>query len=199
MLERIKGVTDRSWKWFSARAHGKHAKAWLVFLSLVEPIFSPIVPETLMVAILLSGSSRWKYYAWITSLSSVAGGALGYIVGYLLFSSVGSHLIALYGLSTTFEEAKRLLGGAIFFTMFLVSFSPLPDKVFVLASGFLGVSFPQFFAGYVIGRTLRFYLVAYLVHRFGASFMNIISKYFTPIALFSALTIAALVLWEVFR
>ncbi len=194
MLERIISFRDKSWAWFSARAHGPHALFWLVILCLTEPIFSPIVPETLLVAMLLAGSVRWKFYAGLTSIASTVGGIAGYFVGALLFSSIGAYLIDLYNLQHAFTEAGRLLGEHIFITMFLVSFTPLPDKVFILAAGFLGAAFFPFAGGYIIGRTLRYYLVSYLVHRYGAAVLAIVNRYIAPIALVSAVIIFLLIL-----
>lgn len=194
MLERIIQLRDRSWGWFSARAHSKHALFWLIVISFTEPIFSFIVPETLLVAMLLVKSERWRFYSWVTTITSTLGGVAGYFIGALLFNSVGAYLIHLYGLESFVMEARTLIGAHIFLTMFLVSFSPLPDKVFVLTAGFLGSAFVPYLAGYVAGRGLRFFLVAYLVHRFGTRVLALMNKYFPYVALISALIIGLLIL-----
>src|SRR3989344_7527998 len=110
MLEYIAGVRDRSWAWFKERAHGKHAIFWLCALAFSEAIISPIVPETLLVAMLLAGSQRWRFFSAITSLASIAGGIVGYMIGMFLFQTIGAGLISLYGLEEAFSAASRVMG-----------------------------------------------------------------------------------------
>jgi membrane protein YqaA with SNARE-associated domain len=198
MLELIKGARDRSWGWFKERAHSKYAIFWLCLLAFAEGIVSPIVPETLLVAMLLAGSARWRFFAAITSLSSIAGGIVGYLIGLFVFQTVGAGLISYFGWEAAFAEAGRLLSMHAFSSMFWVSFTPIPDKIFVLASGFLGVSFLPYILGYISGRTLRFFLVAYLVHRYGERVLALINRYFSLLALIAALLIAAVILESAF-
>lgn len=192
MLERITLARDRSWQWFRERAHGPHALFWLCFLAFAEAIFSPIIPETLMVAMLLAGSARWRFYAAVTSLASIAGGIVGYGIGFFLFQSVGASLVSFFGGEQAFAEAERLMSLHAFTTMFWVSFTPVPDKIFVLASGFLGVAFVPYVLGYIFGRTLRFYLVAYLVHRYGSRIVAVINRYFNLLAVLAVILLLAL-------
>lgn len=191
MLEYIASARDRSWGWFKERAHGKHAIFWLCFLAFTEAIVSPIVPETLMVAMLLAGSARWRFYAFITSVSSVAGGIAGYFIGLSLFQAVGEKLIAFYGFEEAFARAGELMSAHAFSSMFWVTFTPIPDKIFVLAAGFLSVSFLPYVLGYISGRVLRFYIVAYLVHRYGERVLSLINRYFALLALIAAVLIIA--------
>ncbi|HEY4511048.1 MAG TPA: VTT domain-containing protein [Candidatus Paceibacterota bacterium] len=192
ILEYIEGVRDRSWGWFKERADGKHAIFWLCVLAFGEAIVSPIVPETLLVAMILAGSQRWRYLAGVTALASIAGGVAGYAIGFSLFHTVGINLISFYGFENVFAEAERLMSLHAFTTMFWVSFTPVPDKVFVLAAGFLGVSFLPYILGYIFGRTLRFFLVAYLVHRYGSRVLALINRYFALLALIAVLLLAVL-------
>lgn len=189
----IKGARDRSWAWFKERAHGKHALFWLCVLAFSEAFISPIVPETLLVAMLLAGSERWRYFAAITSLASIAGGIAGYFIGLFLFQTVGQGLISFYGLEEGFAEAARIMSIHAFTSMFWVSFTPIPDKVFVLAAGFLAIPFIPYIFGYIFGRTLRFFLVAYLVHCYGMRVLALINRYFGWLALIAALFIAVMI------
>lgn len=177
-MEAIKAQGCRLWEWFRARAHGPHAKAWLVVLSIFEPIFSPIVPETLMVPMLLAGAKNWKLYASIVVFFTTIGCAIGYLIGAFFFDALGARLLSLYSLNEVFAEAQRLMTVHAFSTMFWISFTPLPDKVFVLASGFLAIPFMPFILGSLVGRALRVYLIAYLIHRYGESVLGIVRRYF---------------------
>jgi membrane protein YqaA with SNARE-associated domain len=183
--EHIMTRGERGWKWFSDRAHGKHAVAWLAVLAFFEPIFSPIVPETLMAAMLLARSDNrlWKKYAAVTTISSVLGGVAGYGLGYLAMRAFGLEWLSFLGLGNATETIATILAGNIFLIMIVVTFTPLPDKAFTIVSGFLGVPLLPFVGGYIIGRTARFTLVAYLVHRFGSKVLEVINKYSTIVAL----------------
>ena len=183
MLEEIDSFKSRSWAWFDARAHGPHAVFWLALLAFLEPIISPVVPETLMVAMLLSKGEYWKRYAFITACFSFLGGICGFWLGWFLFAGVGDWVLSLYGLEVWFARAREMFAGNVFTVMLLVSFTPIPDKVFVILGGFLRVSFFPFAAGFLIGRTLRFFAVAYLTHRFGGRIISLINRYFTIFAL----------------
>jgi membrane protein YqaA with SNARE-associated domain len=185
VLEHISQRGERSWEWFKERAHGRHAQAWLAVLSFLEPIILPIVPETLMVAMLMAGSDggKWKKYAVLTTASSFAGGMAAYGIGWLAFSYFGEGILAYFGLVDIHASAQALLSGSIFIVMFFVTFTPLPDKVFTILSGFLGVPFLPYALGYLGGRALRFSLVAYLVHRMGTKILEVLNRYFMWVAL----------------
>lgn len=184
LFEHITERSEKSWVWFSSRAHGSHAKGWLALLAFLEPIISPIVPETLMVAMLLAGSDerRWKVYAALTTACSFLGGLVAYGVGMLIFNYFGDPILSYFGIADIHATAQMLLGGSIFIVMFFVTFTPLPDKVFTILAGFLGVPFLPYAAGFLFGRALRFTLVAYLVHKVGPKILDALNKYFVWVA-----------------
>ena len=98
--EHITTMSERGWQWFAERAHSKHAQVWLVALAVLEPIISPIVPETLMVAMLLAPSEeqKWKRYSAITTAASWVGGMLGYLIGWIIFTYFGEGILGYFGL-----------------------------------------------------------------------------------------------------
>lgn len=178
--QHITTAHERGWKWFSDRAHSKHATFWLAVLAFLEPVISPIVPETLLVAMLLAGSDdqKWKKYSAITTAASVAGGIAGYCVGMLAFKVFGEALLATFGLSDIHNTIGTILAGNIFLVMIFVTFTPIPDKAFTILSGFVGAPFLPYLAGFFIGRAARFTLVAYMVHRFGSRILSTLNQYF---------------------
>jgi membrane protein YqaA with SNARE-associated domain len=182
------------WDWFVKRAHGPHALFWLVLVSFCEPIFLPIVPESVMAAMILAGRERWKRYVAITTVASVLGGIAGYGVGLFLFHQFGEPVLASYGLHHWFRVVARLLQGNVFLLMFLLMFSPLPDKAFVILAGFFHVSFPEYAAGFFLGRLMRFGIVGFLVQRFGEHVLGVVREYFEwfAVAVIAVLFYAAL-------
>lgn len=157
----------RGWEWFKARAHGTHARAWLAFLSFSESSFLFIPPDFLLIAILLAGSQRWLGYALLTTLASIAGALFGYVIGAFFFASVGQELINLYGLSEEFARVGALFSTNTFWVMFTAAFTPIPYKVFVLAAGFFRINIWIFLIASIVGRAMRYTLIAYITHRFG--------------------------------
>lgn len=177
MLERILSVKTRSWAWFKERADGPHALFWLAVLAFLEPTFSPIIPETLMVAMILARPTRWAYFAAIAAAASIAGGVAGYLIGAALFAGVGDLIIGFYHLEPWMERARLLFSENVFTTMAVVTFTPVPDKIFVFLAGFLHISFPIYIGGYIVGRTARIFLVGWLLKRFGAHVLALADKY----------------------
>ena len=183
--EHITGASERGWQWFSERAHGRHAIGWLIVIAFLEPIFSPIVPETLMVAMLLARSDDWlwKKYAAITTVASFLGGMTGYMVGFMAFRWFGESLLGYFGLGDIAATVGTIISGNIFLIMIFITFTPIPDKAFTILSGFVGAPFLPYAFGYLIGRTARFTAVAYAVHRWGMKVVELLNRYFMYAAL----------------
>ncbi len=167
----------KSKKWFKERAHSAYAKVWLIGLTATEAIFFPIPVDPLLVAILLVNSSKWLRYAAITSSASVAGAFVGYFVGLFFFSSVGGPIVAFYGLESQFSYVKDLLNGGVFIFTLVSAIVPIPFKIFVLAAGFTKSNIFLFLLASVLGRTARYFGVAYLTHKFGSQAIGITKRY----------------------
>jgi len=186
--EKVKGIY--AWEWFAARAHGRHAIFWLSLVSFFEPILLPILPEGLMIAMILAGKERWKKYAAITLVASTLGGIVGYFIGVVIFREFGATFIAHYGLRDWFQIVHTLLAGNVFTVMLFVTFTPVPDKAFVLLAGFFHVPLAPYVFGFFLGRALRFGFVAYAVHRFGGRVFAVMHRYFEALAVVVVLIIA---------
>ncbi|HVU80367.1 MAG TPA: hypothetical protein VHD37_03335, partial [Candidatus Paceibacterota bacterium] len=163
-----------------------------------DPIFFPIAPEIYLVALILAHKPRFNTYLGITIVFSTLGAALGYGVGALLFRQFGVPLLDFYHLGPAFRDAQELIRGGVFFGMILVAFQLIPEKVFVLAAGFLGAPFLPFLAGFFVGRAARLALIAYLTKRFGENALELIKKYFLAATVLLVLGIAyyAIVHWH---
>lgn len=157
----------KCWEWFQARATSKHAEAWLAVMSFSESSFFLIPPDVLLIAILSAQAGRWVYYAVLTTVSSVAGAVFGYALGYYVFEPLVQPLIELYGLATEFAHVGALYEESTFISVFTAAFTPIPFKVFVLAGGFFKVPLIPFVLASIMGRGMRFFIVAWLSHRYG--------------------------------
>lgn len=171
-------------------AQGPHALLWLAVFAVLDPIFFPIPPEVYLAALMLAHPVRWRRYLLVCIIFSVIGAALGYLVGALVFEQFGMPLLQFYHLEPAFREARHILMGHVLIGMVLVAFSLIPEKVVVLAAGFLGVFFPPFIVGFFIGRALRLIIIAYLVHRFGTQMLDVIKRYFLAFTILLLLIVA---------
>ncbi len=171
----------RLWRWFIAHAQGRHALPWLAAFSFADAIFFPISAEIFLVALVLAHPSRWRQYLPVAIISNVLGAIVGYFIATFLFYQFGESIIQAYELAIPFAYAQGVIYGHVFIAMFLVSLTPIPDKVFIYAGGFLGVHLLPFITGYAIGRSIRMSLVVYFTERFGKRALSMMSKYFKSI------------------
>ncbi len=155
------------WKWFQGKAGSKYAQFWLIALSFGETVCLPLISEMLLIPILAARAGRWRYYAMLTTLASIVGAVVGYLLGLYVFEPVVQPLIHFYNLSEQFAYVGELYAGNVFLSVLTAAFTPIPFKVFVLAGGFFKVAFLPFMIATVVGRGLRFYLVAWIANKFG--------------------------------
>jgi membrane protein YqaA with SNARE-associated domain len=177
MLERFHAWKGTTWQRFIVLAQGPHALFWLAVCALTDPIFFPIPPEAYLVALILAHRARIKIYLIYAIIFSCMGAMLGYVVGGFLFHQFGMPLLHFYHLEGAFVQAQELIKGGVFIGMILVAFQLIPEKVFVLAAGFLGAPFLPFIAGFFVGRALRLVLIGYLTNRFGSDVLTLIKRY----------------------
>ena len=166
----------RLYDWCIAAAHKRHALWTLGSVSFAESSFFPVPPDIMLIPMALARPERaYVLAAWCT-VTSVAGGILGYAIGALLYDSVGLWLIQLYGYGDkveTFRQAYAEWGAWI---ILLKGLTPIPYKVVTITSGFADYNFGLFVLFSVITRGARFYLLAFLLHRYGARAREIIEK-----------------------
>ena len=158
------------------------SKKVLGFLSFIESIFFPIPTDALLIPMAISKSYKWFDLALIATLMSVVGGVVGYFIGSYLFTDIYPFIVD-YGYEDKFNISKSMFLEYGIIILFISSFTPLPYKIFVIAAGFLGVNFALFIFISLIGRGLRFSLVAYVSDRYGMYIVTYLNKYFLYIAL----------------
>lgn len=149
---------DKALRW---SAH-PHAPWYLGSLSFAESSFFPIPPDVMLVPMTLARpGSAWRL-ALLTTLASVAGGVLGYLIGYLAIEAVEPWIIE-WGYGDGYRTAMAWFDRWGFWAVFLAGFSPIPYKIFTITAGALAMFFPGFLLASVVGRGARFYLVAGLI------------------------------------
>jgi membrane protein YqaA with SNARE-associated domain len=158
-------------------ASGRPYATWLMgAISFIESSFFPIPPDTMLIPMSLARPDRAWFYAHVCTLTSVAGGILGYAIGAWLYDSVGLWLIQLYGYGDrvdAFRESYAHWGGWI---IVLKGMTPIPYKIVTIDSGFAGYSLPMFILLSFVARGMRFYLLAFLLNRYGPQARAIIEE-----------------------
>ena len=157
------------------------SKYILGFVSFIESIFFPIPADAVLIPMVLTQNYNWKKLALLTTVMSVFGGMIGYMLGSYLFAEINP-LILEYGFSKEFDLAQNLYIEYGVIILFIASFTPIPYQVFVIAAGFLSINFIMFVIVSIIGRGLRFFLVAYLADRYRENIVHYLNRYILQIS-----------------
>lgn len=139
-----------------------HAARYLATLSFAESSFFPIPPDVMLAPMALARRERAWHYALLTTIASVLGGALGYLIGYFSFELV-EPVIREAGYWEHYETAHAWFNEWGFWAVFIAGFSPIPYKLFTISAGVIVMNFPLFMLASIIGRGARFFLVAGLM------------------------------------
>ena len=169
----------------------KSSKYYLAIVSFVESSFFPIPPDVMIIPMVISKKNDFIKIFLITTIFSVLGGMLGYLIGAFFFD-FGSQIMSFYGYENKLSNIKEnLVNSDSFYAwlgiLFLAGFTPLPYKVFTIASGLISFNFFIFIFISLVSRGLRFFIVSYLSYKFGNLFTEFMekhgSKWFTIIGL----------------
>ena len=183
----------------------KSSKYYLAIVSFIESSFFPIPPDVMVIPMVISKKADFKKIFLITTIFSVLGGMLGYVIGAFFFD-FGAQIMNFYGYEDKlFNIKESLVRNDGFYAwlgiLFLAGFTPLPYKVFTIASGLIGFNLLIFVLISLISRGLRFFLVSYLSYKFGDLFNEFMSKHgskwFTIIGIL--IVIFGLVVYLIFK
>jgi membrane protein YqaA with SNARE-associated domain len=144
-------------------ARHKYATYWLALVSFTESSFFLIPPDVMLAPMSLAKPNKAWFYALVTTVASVLGGLLGYLIGSFAFEMI-EPLIHSMGYWHKFELAQQWFTDYGFWAILLAGFTPIPYKIFTIASGVAGMLLIPFILGSLIGRGGRFFLVASLMY-----------------------------------
>lgn len=161
-----------------AMAWSRHRRApwFLGVLSFAESSFFPIPPDVMLAPMSLANPRRAWWFALLTTLTSVAGGLFGYLIGYFAFDLIEGWLrgSSYWG---AYEQAVAWFDAWGVWAIFVAGFSPIPYKVFTIAAGVAHMALPPFALASLIGRGGRFFLVAGLMAWGGPRMEAVLRKY----------------------
>lgn len=197
----IKRLYDWGLSWSESRW------GWLALfiLALCESSWFPIPPDILLIALCLGAVKKSFRFASICLAGSIIGAMIGYGIGHFLWTTPAgeptaiaafffNHIFSVEG----FNNVGALFDKYNFWIVFTAGFTPLPYKIFTIAGGLFDINFVMFIIASIVSRGFRFFLIAWLIWRFGAPIKAFIDKYFNLLAtLFTVLLIGcfALVAW----
>src|SRR5580658_5822520 len=160
-------MLKRLYEWVLALSARPSAQWWLAGISFAEASFFPIPPDVLLIPMALARPERAWRLATICTIASVAGGALGYLIGYTLFAAIGQPLLHLYHYDAAFAAFQQTFAQYGVAIILIKGLTPIPYKIVTIAAGAAGFNFWLFMAASVVTRGARFFLVATLLHFFG--------------------------------
>lgn len=184
------------YNWTLEKAAHPYAVGWLAFFSFIESSFFPIPPHPLLGLMCLAEPKKAIRFATICTLASVAGGLLGYGIGYFLYDAVGAWVIGLLGLTESFPVAACYIREQGAMAVFFAAGTPVPFKLMTITAGFIEMNLATFTLAALAGRSLIFMLVGVLFQIFGAPIKAIIDKYLGLLTtLFVVLVVGGFVLF----
>ena len=191
-------------KCLNLAAH-KSSKYYLALISFVESSFFPIPPDVMVIPMVISKKTEFIKIFFIATIFSVLGGILGYFIGAFFFD-IGMQIMGFYGYEDKLIKLKNnLINSNSFYAwlgiLFLAGFTPLPYKVFTIASGLIGFNILIFIFISLISRGLRFFIVSYLSYKIGDLFTEFMnkhgSKWFTIIGIL--IVIIGIIIYLIFK
>lgn len=175
--------------WVFSLARHRHATRSLAVVSFAESSVFPIPPDVMLAPMVLARPDRAYFYATVCTVASVLGGLLGYAIGFFL-EPVGMWILALLGKAGTFEASKALFQQHGAWVILIKGLTPIPFKLITIASGIFQFNLALFIALCVLTRGTRFFLVAFVLRRWGPPMLAIVEK---RLALFTVLFLVVLV------
>jgi len=166
----------RLYDWTIRLAESRHALWALAIVAFLESSVFPIPPDVIMIPMIIAAPRRAFVIAGVALVASVAGGILGYYIGWGLFESVGRPVLEFYGKDAYFDEFRQSYNDFGAWAVLIAGVTPFPYKVITILSGVTGLNFAVFMVASVIARGLRFFIVAALLWKFGAPIRDFIER-----------------------
>lgn len=198
-------MVKRLYNWVLSWSGSRWGVLALFLMALFEASWFPLPPDILLIALCLGATQKSFRFATVCLAGSILGAALGYCIGHFLWvtpagdpTSIANffydHVFSVEG----FNNVGRMYDKYNFWIVFTAGFTPLPFKLFTIAGGMFSINFPMFMIASAVSRGMRFFLIGWLIWKYGAPIKTFIDKYFNLLASLLAAVIigfTALALW----
>ncbi|MEF2070565.1 YqaA family protein [Consotaella aegiceratis] len=166
----------RLYDWVMSLAATRHAEWALGAIAFIESSVFPVPPDALLIPMVLANRAKWIRIGLISTVGSVVGAYLGYLIGAAFFELVGQPILELYGKAEAFNELTTWYNAWGGWAVLFAALTPFPYKVITIFSGVTGLDLIVFTVVSIVGRGIRFFLVAWLLSRFGAPIQSFIER-----------------------
>lgn len=167
----------RLYHWTLALADHPRALWVLALISFMEASVFPIPPDVLMIPMILARPSRAWLIAAVALAASVLGGLLGYAIGAFFYEEIGRPILETMGKADAMASFNEQFNAAGFWPVLIAGLTPFPFKVITIMSGWTGLPLATFIISAVVARSLRFFIVAALLWKFGTPIRNFIERW----------------------
>jgi len=162
--------------WTMSLAAHPRALWALAIIAFIESSVFPIPPDALMIPMIIAAPRRAFLIAGVAAVSSVLGGLLGYAIGALAYEQIGQPILAALGKEDAMAEFAVRFNGVGFWAVLIAGLTPFPYKVITIMSGFTAMPLATFVITSIVARAGRFFLVAWLLYRYGAPIRDFIER-----------------------
>lgn len=166
----------RLYDWTISLAEHPRALWALAFVAFVESSVFPIPPDILMIPMIIAAPSRAFLIAAVAVAASVLGGMLGYFIGWGMFDTIGGPILEFYGKADEVDIFADRYNEWGAWAVLIAGITPFPYKVITILSGWTGLSLPIFVISSIIARSIRFFLIAALLWKFGPPIRDFIER-----------------------
>jgi membrane protein YqaA with SNARE-associated domain len=187
-------MLKRLYDWTLSLAARKSAEWWLGIISFVESSVFVVPAEALFMPMGLARPERVYRYALIATVGSVLGGVAGWLLGYYAYELVARPVLEFYGSLDKFELLRSSSSRDAILLMLITSgIAHLPPmKVVTILSGAAAIDGWLFLASAIVARGGKFFLIAWLLRRYGEPIRGFIEKRLGLIALAGVLVLVLL-------
>ena len=175
-LSTLKNLTKTIYDKTLDLASRPNALTWLFAISFIESSFFPIPPDIMIIPMVLATQNKAYKIASVATLASVLGGCFGYAIGVFGYEVIAKPLLEFYGYMENFHKFENYYHQYGAWIVFIAGLTPIPYKLITIASGIVRLDFSIFIVASILARGMRFYLIAWLLKRYGEPMKSFIEK-----------------------
>ena len=186
-------IVRRGWlRHVAAMARHRHGVWVLAAIAFADSSFLPVPPDLLLVPMALVRPDRLRLLLAVCTLSSSLGAAVGYLIGYALWTTIGAPLVQLYGYPDQVATFQLVVQDWGVWIIIGKAFTPIPFKIAAIGAGLAGMPLTLFMVAAVLGRALHFAMLGALIVLCGARLTKLVTRYERPLAVVSVVAVIAL-------
>ena len=172
----FRGMVQSVYDWMLRMAESPYAMYFLAMVAFIESSFFPIPPDIMLIPMVLAMPDKaWKI-ASIATVASVLGGCFGYGIGVFGYELIAKPILEFYGYMHQFDVFQSYYHEWGAWIVFGAGITPFPYKVITIASGVVDLNLWVFSLASVLARGMRFFLVAWLLKKYGEPMKDFIEK-----------------------